>query len=291
LRQRPPRGRLAFRAFLIVCLVLVIALLGGVLIVLTGPTEFGIVRERVASIIRQNLGSAYDVAVGRAVVDIDPVLGLTVRVDDIDVRDGTKAVVAHVPSTRFAIDPYALLRFRVEVKQVELASPEIWLARGNAGSIYLGTADTPAPAAAAAAPASPSISPAEIDAADGGFPDILAALYIMDRRIEPQMEAAINAGFERFAVVNGTLTVSTNGQERRFPGTDLNVALDKATSALNVQLATSGYGGRWTATIDRDRDASSGSHVMSAVFSQLTIADLLPSLGEDDSLLGADIPL
>jgi Protein of unknown function len=69
------------------------------------------------------------------------------------------------------------------------------------------------------------------------------------------------------------------------------VALDKTTSALAVTLATSGYGGRWTATINRDRDASSGSHVMSAVFSQLTIADIFPALGDDDKLLTADIPL
>ena len=30
---------------------------------------------------------------------------------------------------------------------------------------------------------------------------------------------------------------------------------------------------------------------MSAVFSQLTLADILPALGDDDSLLTADIPL
>ncbi|HVY18965.1 MAG TPA: AsmA-like C-terminal region-containing protein [Bauldia sp.] len=268
---------------------LLIAGLGATLIVLAGPTDFGIVRDRVAAIIRKSLGAGYDVGVGRAVVDIDPVLGLVVRVDNIDVRDSTKDVVAHIPSTRFAIDPFALLRLRVEVKQVELSGPEISFARGGGGSIYLGNADTPAPAKAAAPP--PTLSPAEIDAADGGFPDLLAALYIMDRGIEPQMEAAIDAGFERFGVVNGTISLSTNGQERRFPGTDLNVALDKTTSALNVTLATSGYGGRWTATIERDLDASSGSHMMSAVFSQLTIADIFPSLGDDDGLLTADIPL
>ncbi len=279
------------RVLLIVLLVVVIAILGGTLIVVTGPTEFGIVRERVASIIRQNLGTTYDVAIGRAVVDLDPVLGLTVRVDDIDVKDSTNAVVAHVPSTRFAIDPYALLRFRVEVKQVELSSPEISFARGPEGQVYLGTANTQPPPKKAATAAAPALSPAEIDAADGGFPDLLAALYLMDRGIEPQLEGAINAGFERFAVVNGTVNLATNGQERRFPGTDLNVALDKTTAALSVTLGTSGYGGRWTATIDRDTDASSGSHVMSAVFSQLTIADIFPSLGDDDSLLTADIPL
>ena len=104
-----------------------------------------------------------------------------------------------LPSTRIRC-----CGFRVEVKQVELSGPEISFMRGDGGSMYLGNADTPAPDRPAADPA---LSPAEIDAADGGFPDLLAALYIMDRGIEPQLEGAINAGFERFAVVNGTITV------------------------------------------------------------------------------------
>ncbi|MEJ0098134.1 MAG: hypothetical protein WDM84_09805 [Bauldia sp.] len=248
--------------------------------------------RRVAGLIRANLGPGYDVTIGRAVVDLDPVLGLVVRVDNLDVSDSNKAVVAHLPSTRFAIDPYALLALRVEVKQVELSDPELSFARGDGGAIYLGTGATPQPPRKAAAAAAP-LSPAEIERADGGFPDLLAALYVLDRGIEPQIEGAIKAGFERFAIINGTISVSNAGQDqpRRFPGTDLNVALDKTTSGLAVTLATSGYGGRWTATVDRQFDARSGDHQMSAVFSQLTIADLVPSLGDDNSLLTADIPL
>ena len=289
LRQRPNRRRLLIRVLSVVLLVLVVAAVGLMAVIVSGPTEFGIVRERVAAILQSDLGDAYHVDVSKAVIEYDPVLGLTVRVDDIDVHDGSGQVVAHIPSTRFAIDALALLSFRVEIKQIELSSPEIALARGAAGSIYLGNANSPPPPSAANQPS--QVSPAEIDAADGGFPDIIAALYLMDRGIEPQLEHAIDAGFQRFAVVNGAFTITANGQSRRFPGTDFNVDLDRATSALQVTLATSGYGGRWTANIERDLDARSGSHIMTAVFSQLTIADLFPSLGDEQGLLSADIPL
>ncbi len=40
-----------------------------------------------------------------------------------------------------------------------------------------------------------------------------------------------------------------------------------------------------------DRPDRAGGHTVSAVFSQLTIADIFPTLGNDDSLLAADIPL
>ena len=287
--RNPSRLRLLARAGMVVLLVLVIAIVGGILVLLTGPTEFGILRDRVAAIIQTNLGDQYTVTVKRAVIDIDPVLGLVARVDDIEVRDSNKAVVASVPSTRFAIDPYALLGFRVEVRQIELANPQIAFARAEDGSVYLGNAAT----ARGPRARPPPIAPAEVDAADGGFPDLVAALYLIDRGIEPQLEGAIKAGFERFAVVDATIDLWDAGQasERRFAGTDFNVSLDKATEALTATLATSGYGGRWTAQIDRELDANSGSHVMSAVFSELTLPDIIPSLGDDNSLFTADIPL
>ena len=288
MRARPGRRRLLIRAGLIVLLVLVVAIVGAIAVIASGPTEFGIVRQRVAAILQRDLGDAYQVDVDKAVIEFDPVLGLTVRVDNVDVRDSSHQVVAHIPSTRLAIDPLALLEFHVEVKQIELSGPEISFARGDGGAIYLGNADTAAPAAVTKPAA---VTPAEVDAADGGFPDIIAALYLMDRAIEPELQHAVEAGFTRFAVINGSFSIAANGQTRRFPGTDLNVDLDKATSALQVTLATSGYGGRWTANIERDVDTRSGSHVMSATFSQLTIADLFPSLGDEDGLVTADIPL
>ena len=291
LRQRPPRRQLAVRVILIALIVVLAAFFGAMLLVVTGPTDFGIARDRIASIIARQLGPGYTVEIRRAVLDVDPVLGLVVRADDLDVRDSSNVVVAHVPATRFAIDAYGLLAFRAEVKQVELTNPEFAFVR-DGGALYLGNANTAHPQSGPVEATVP-LSEAEIDSADGGFPDLLAGLYIMDRGIEPQLQAAIARGFERFAVVSGTVTIfdRQSGTQRRFPGTDLNVALDQTTSGLTATFATSGYGGRWTAQIDREIDANSGSHVLSALFSQLTIADIFPQLGDDEHLLNADIPL
>ena len=43
--------------------------------------------------------------------------------------------------------------------------------------------------------------------------------------------------------------------------------------------------------MERVRDATSGSHVMSLEFSQLMLADIVPQLGSDEGLLTADVPL
>ena len=303
LRQRSSRSarvRLAIRAGAILLIVLVVAVVAAVALVLSGPTEVGFVRDRIASTLQRSLGDNYSVNVARAVIDIDPVLGLVVRVDNIDVRDSTKAVVAHVPSTRLSIDPLSLLRFRVEIHQVELSGAEISFARTIDGAVRLGNAETVQPggtagttsAAAAAAPATPTAVPSA-SASTGGFPDLFAALRIIDSGVEPPIDAAVKAGFERLALVDSTIFVwdASLQQQRRFPSTDLNIVVDPATSALAINFATSGFSGRWSATIDREIDASTGGHALSVVFSQLTVADVLPGLGNPDSPVFADIPL
>jgi hypothetical protein len=274
--------RLAFRASLVVMLVLVVAVIGAIVVVFAGPTEFGFVRDRIAATLQESVGSGYSVGVERAVVDVDPVLGLVVRVDNIDVRDNRQAVVAHVPSTRFAIDPLSLLRFRVDIREVELSGAEVSFVRTADGAVLLGDADTVAAAD----------SRAELPGI-GGFPDLFGALTILDRGIEPPIEAAAAAGFERFAMVNGRVSVwdAERHQQRRFPNTDLSVAVDRATRALTVNFSTSGFGGRWTATIERDVQALTRGHALSIVFSQLTLADLVPALGEVGAPVAADIPL
>ena len=125
------------------------------------------------------------------------------------------------------------------------------------------------------------------------FPDLVSALQILDRGMKPPIDAATAAGFERLSVVNGTISVwdAAEGRQRRFASTDLSVKLDPQTSALTVNFSTSGYSGRWSATIERDLDANSGGHAISAEFSQLTLADVIPAFGDDKGLFVADMPL
>jgi hypothetical protein len=205
------------------------------------------------------------------------VLGLVVRVDNIDVRDNHNAVVAHVPSTRFAIDPWSLLRLHVDVRQVELAGAEVSFVRTADGQVRLGNADTVGLAAVTKA----------------GFPDLFGALTILDSGIEPPIDAATAAGFQQFAMVNGTVNVwdAAARQQHSFPNTDLSVAVNRGTRALAVNFATSGLGGRWTATINRDVAAATHGHALSIDFAQLTVADVLPPLGDPGAPVTADVPL
>ena len=90
LRQRNSPAawfRLAVRAVAILVVVLIVVVVGGIVLALVGRTDFGFVRDQIASTLRSNLGPGYSVAIKRAVIDTDPVLGLVVRVDDIVVRD------------------------------------------------------------------------------------------------------------------------------------------------------------------------------------------------------------
>ncbi len=291
LRHRNPRSpyvRYGLRALLVVIVLLVIVVSAGVAVVLTGPTEFSFIRDRVQSMLAKSLGPDYRVDVGRAVVDIDPALGLVVEIDDVEIQDSQDAVVARAPSTRFAIDPWSLFRFKVSARTIELSGAEFSIVRSPGGDIYLGNAATTHTAGGR----KPKLT-AAIEGNDGGFPDLYSIVRVLDRGVDPSVTAAVNAGFLHFSLVNGTVNIwdAERQQQRSFPSTDVNVSLDPVTSDLRVTFATSGYGGRWTATLDRTLDKATGGHALSALFSQITIADIIPKLGEDTSSVTADIPL
>ena len=81
--------------------------------VLSGPTELGFLRNRIVSTLTAALGDSYEVSVGRAALNVDPVYGLVLEVDNVAVRDGRGAIVANVPSTRLDLDLTALVSFLV----------------------------------------------------------------------------------------------------------------------------------------------------------------------------------
>jgi hypothetical protein len=259
------------------------------IVVLSGPTEFGFVRNRIVSTLATVLGDDYEVAVGRAVLGVDPVYGLVLEVENIAVRDDRGAIVANVPSTRLDIDPTALLSFNIDVPAIELNNAELSIVRADNGSVYLGNFSTAR--SVSQRPETPTLEAAQDS--EVGFPQLLAALQILDRGIEPAIDGATKAGLRRFSFNNGTIDFwdASRAQQRRFPRADLSIAVDPATTALRANFATIGYGGRWTAEFERDVDASNGARTLSAVFSQLTLADLLPRLGETSSRVTSDIPL
>ena len=328
LRQRNTPAawfRLAVRAVVILVVLLVVVVVGGIVVAVVGRTDFGFVRDQIATSLRSSLGPGYSVAIKRAVIDTDPVLGLVVLVDDIVVRDDKNDVVADVPETRFVVNPYSLLRLHVDIRTVEFNAPQISIVRTSDGRVLLGATEAEASTAVVVAPsggagpqavagaqgttqpvpvpapapapagADPAASPATAAAGEAAtaFPDLVSALKILDRGIEPPINAATASGFQRLSVVNGTISVwdAGEGRQRRFSSTDLSVKLDPQTLALTVNFATSGYSGRWQATVERDLDANSGGHAISAVFSQLTLADVIPALGDDKGLFVADVPL
>ncbi len=185
----------------------------------------------------------------------------------------------------------ALLGLKVSLTAVELQSAAISLVRSTTGDVYLGNAATvrPTPVAAAAAPASAAKSAGP----DNGFPEISAILHTVDQGLELPLDLAIQAGFRNLSLVGGTINVwdAINRRQRRFGETDFDVAIDAGSRGLKASIATSGYAGRWSGNLERTEDPETGTHQISGVFSQLTLADIFPQIDGTKSSASADIPL
>jgi hypothetical protein len=285
-------------AFLLAAMIIV-GMLAAILAV--GPVELDLVRDRVIATLSRQLGPDYGVKVGRATVDVDPVLGLVVEIDEIAVSDREDAVVARVPATRLAIDPLSLLSLRLNVRTVEVSDADISVVRSASGRVYLGTSGTlhraePAGRGAPTDGASPHPSPNQVEPAgeiDGGFPDIITALRTLNGALEPSVAFAVDRGFERLSIDASTIQVwdARRLQQRTFGHTDIALTLDPDTGAVKANFDTSGYAGRWGILAERTIDAETQDTMLSLVFSQLSLADLNPNLGRPESLLQSDVPL
>lgn len=302
LYERAPKRRrrwysLVLRALGIVMLLLIVLTGAAALLIASGPVELNVIRDRVVATVQARLGPGYAVKVAGASIDVDPVLGLVAEIDEVTVRDDSNAVVARIPATRLAIDPLSFLKLRVDIRTVEISNPEISLVRGKTGRIYLGNADTvPRAQSLGAAPASDPAQAAadkEFDRTDGGFPNLVTALRILNGALDPVIDAAFERNFERFAVDAGTIQIwdARKLQQRTFPHTDLSLTVDAVTRDIKASFTTSGYAGRWGILAERSVDPATQDRTFSLSFSQLTLADFEPNFGRPESLLTSDIPL
>ena len=288
-RRRSPLARRALQALASAALLLVLIVVAGMAMMISGPIKVSIIGDRVQGLLAQGLGPDYSVVIGRSVIELDAALGLVAEIDDIAVHDGRNTVVARVPATRLAIDPLSLLRLRVEVSTVELAHAELSFVRSTDGEVYLGDTATAHTAGEVSRPPR-----AGTDYANPREFPVLAALQTLDRGIAPLIDAAAKGGFLHFALVNGTIAIwdALRAEQRRFASTDAEVSVDPATSNVTASIASSGYGGRWIARFQRQADLTTGEHALSTEIQQVSVADLFPDLSaETSSQVTADIPL
>ncbi len=274
-RRRGPRLVLIALAALAGVVVLIAAVT--IAIVFSGATEVGLVRERVEAALSERLGPDLAVSVGRAVMRLDSSLGLAVDLEEIAVRDADGTVVLSLPETRLALDAFSLLGLSVVVTHAEVEGPGIVLVQDDAGRIRLAGmrgASLDAPAAAEPLPSLPQLADAvaRADQAVGSF------------------LAATGLGHVEVVVRHGDVTIrdTVSGNVRRFRNVGLTGHADADVGEVVAKLTATGWSGEWSASVARRIEAETGDHVLSAGFSQMTVADLAPSLAASSA---AEIPL
>jgi hypothetical protein len=278
-RRLPPALRFALIGIGAVAAIALAIVAVTTAILLSGATEVGILRDRVAAELSARLGPPFTVAVGRTVLRLEADEGLVAEIEDIVVRGGSGDVVAAVPSVRLAVDPWSLLALRVAVTEADIAEPKLALVRDAAGRIRLdGGAPAPdtsgAPAADEPLPGLPQLADG-VAAADGAIADLLAGTA----------GAAMAV-----ALRGGTVTIrdAVSGNVRHIADVAVTGRLDPGAGTIAADATARGQSGAWSASFSRRVEADSGDRVLSGAFSQMTLADL--SLGVAGSSI-AEIPL
>ncbi|MHA1559964.1 MAG: hypothetical protein ACTSWI_04740 [Alphaproteobacteria bacterium] len=89
---------------------LFVALVGSLTFVVSFAVELPFIRNQVDATIEQALGPGYEATVGSAILAVDPVLGLVVRLSEITVVDTLDQEVARIPSAMIALNLPAIDR-------------------------------------------------------------------------------------------------------------------------------------------------------------------------------------
>ena len=283
--------RHGLRALSAVFILLIVAVAAGTAIVLSGPTEFSLIRDRVQTLLARGLGPDYHVDVGRSVVAArsGPRTGRRGRRDfrprQAAIRSSPTCPRPAWPSIRWRLFASGS---RCPRSSSAMPSYPSSARRGATSISAMPIPCIPPP------PASPdSAATKETPTGAGGFPDLPAALQIVDRAIEPSINAAVKAGFLRFALVDGTISRvgRRTGAKAPLRDTDVNVSVDPgpAASPPISPVPAMADGGRQPCA--RQVDPETGDRSLSAEFGQLTVADIFPDLNPQTSQVTADIPL
>lgn len=261
-RHTPTRSRRRLVQWALAGLALIVAIaaigIGGLM--LAGPTEMAFVGERVRSGLQERLGDGYDVRVGRSVVDAGRSL---IEVEDTTVADPSGAVVARLPRMRLRVDPLSLLMLDVSITEVEIDAPEIAIDR-------VATEDT--------------------SGLERAFRDPDHAIVGFDAALD---RLSTESGLRRLALTGGTIAIRDVERDAvsRFDATELVLTIDPETRTLESQFTTTGAAGRWSARLERRLDSETGERTMAGGFSQVTLADLLPTADGAKKPPAFDIPL
>jgi hypothetical protein len=273
------RGRAVGRAAAVLALLGLVAITAAAAILFSGATELGFLRDRIATAIAERLGPQYQVTVGRAIVEVDPELGLSIDVVDVSVRDAGGSVVLSAPSTRLAIDPIRLLLLDLRATRAAVARPTLSLARHGRG-YRLGVETAGLPAEDAAGPASL--------AGTGGFPAVAELIRDIDLALGAAVADPFLRGFT-LSVSGATIAIrSAVGEPRQIADLDLALVIDAESGDLRADIAGSGRTGRFAATLARSVDPTTGERLLTGGFSELSLAELAPSLAGDR--FAADVP-
>lgn len=272
--------------------------------------ELPFVRGQVAGTIEQALGAGYEATVGGAILAVDPVLGLVVKVSDVEIVDIRGNQVARLPTTMIAVHPGALFTSRNAIRSIEIDNA--WLSIRHEGDVAYFGAVVPAevemaPAvpielAAAATPpteTAPAANPpgaAAVEAIErelpAGFAGLASAIEALNRTLEEAMALA-GRGFDSLALYNTTIEIWRPGADtpHRFERADLQFTAAPADGRLSATMTASGYSGRWSMSADRVSNPTTGGETLTLRFSQLTLADFFPAVGRDPSVITTNIPL
>jgi hypothetical protein len=229
-RRRPGRVTRVVLGGAALAVTLVLVLAGaGFAYLGRGPISLESLQPSIAANLQSRLSPGYKVALGPTAIMRGP-HGVGIGFSGLTIQDPQGRAVVNAPGGRIGLDAFALLRFDVKVRRLELDGLQLALAVGADGDLSLSAgAENSVPIPLGPTPAGP---------AQNNFGTLVAAIA--------EAMAGADQPLDHVAIVDGRLTVQTAGRARPAVYDDLKLTFDRSGAAAKAGLSAKGPSGEWT---------------------------------------------
>jgi hypothetical protein len=304
-------GRIALSTCHLILAVIMLALVGGALLVARlaeGPITIDGLGPQIESALEERFGRGYDFKLGGAAI-VRHGYAPALSIDGLSVSDSAGKTILAAPRAEVSVDLLALIVGRVTPKRLEIFDVELHLALLPDGSLGLPVA----PGSQETAPLTPPLASSlaqggsahEQPTSDIGAGGLDPALPVKPVRalLVKQISAAIRllvdtltnpespiAAIDRVGIARGRLVIDDRTTDQTMAFNGLKVAFDKSSGATTFTLSVDGPNGRWSANGLASGTPGSERRLMFSL-QNLSLDEILLATGARSIGVDFDMPL
>jgi hypothetical protein len=264
-----------------------------------GPISLDLATPWLVEAIQEKLGSQQRVEVGGTQIERGADGRTSVRLLDVRLRDGAGAVLASAPKVEVGLSGTGLMTGQIRAERISLVDAEVSVRIDAEGRLTVAAGGETRPVATGLPPsdqaivATPSVSSAKPEAADGGslYRSGVDGFTAMLAWIERLSRTGLNGyEFSEIGLKSGTLVVEDQREGMRWTFDNIDISMIRQRGGVHFNVRSDSSDRRWSISASATRGWGD-RRIIELEAVRVPAKDLLLALRFADLPFKADLPL